>query len=421
MAALGYDNGEIALFSLTKDVFLGELEAHESKIICADILETSSQSLFLLTVSVDKQARVHDLLLKEPRANLPEHLSKIVSAKFFNFPKKSSFVSAIRGIIKLTSGNPNQDRVMRSLDSSVLTLSSEGIVRCFDFHVPVLTSLFPTNKQNLQFLEIISIELTGTGSVCPVALISSGDEDLLLSEIQVASSSFGKISIFKRASFTKVIDLVLVGATHVLLLLENGQVEIVQVLNRATVVKKHKRKKQRKVQNLPELDDFLKQPSHYLLQVKTIKLDFRVKSLSVGPQRRRTETGSSGRDVYFFSSDNFYLRGQLTLSEGAPDIADVNKVCQFGHESAVRFVCLSSDDSMIFSGSKDACYLWESDNCSILKTIHLRNTSCAFFLPKNKFLMVGDLSGQIWLVDVATGTTLATTALIGNIVCNCRS
>lgn len=286
-------------------------------------------------------------------------------------------------------------------------------MRCFDFRVPVLASVLPTKKQNLQFLEIMGIEIGQNGSISPVALVSSGDEDLILSEIQLASSSFGQVDVFKRASFNKVIDLTLVGSTHVLLLLENSQVEILRVLDRTTVVKKHKRKKQRKVQNLPELDEFIRQPSRYLFTSKTVKLDFRVKSLGLGSRRRRAKTGALLRDVYLFSADNFYLRGQLTMSAESDGITDVRKVCQFGHEGAVRFVCLSSDDSMIFSGSKDACFLWESDDCSIIKTIHLRNTSCAFFLPKNKFLLVGDLSGQMWLIDVATGMTLSTLALIG--------
>lgn len=97
MVVLGYDNGEVSLYSLTKDSFLGRLEAHKSRVICADILESSSRSLFLLTVSANKEARVHDLLLKETRTSLPEHLSKIVSAKFLNFPKKNSFITASKG------------------------------------------------------------------------------------------------------------------------------------------------------------------------------------------------------------------------------------------------------------------------------------------------------------------------------------
>ena len=94
---MGYENGELSLYSLKRQKFLGELEAHETRVISADILETSSQSLFLTTVSQDKEVKVHDLLLRDSLKSLPEHLSSVVSAKFLNFSGKQDFVSAFKG------------------------------------------------------------------------------------------------------------------------------------------------------------------------------------------------------------------------------------------------------------------------------------------------------------------------------------
>jgi WD40 repeat protein len=94
---LGYENGEISVYSLEKEDFIGELEAHQSGIIMMDVVSTSSQSLFLSSVSEDKEVKVHDLLLKETLSSMPEHLSKVVSAKFLNFFNKKDLLSGIKG------------------------------------------------------------------------------------------------------------------------------------------------------------------------------------------------------------------------------------------------------------------------------------------------------------------------------------
>ena len=94
---LGYENGEISIYNLDKQDFIGHLEAHKSGIVMMDILNTSSESLFLSSVSEDKEIKVHDLLLKETLNTMPEHLSKVVSAKFFNFSNQKEYLSKLKG------------------------------------------------------------------------------------------------------------------------------------------------------------------------------------------------------------------------------------------------------------------------------------------------------------------------------------
>ena len=300
---------------------------------------------------------------------------------------------------------------MKSIDSSLITISNEGIIRCFNYMLPVLTHIFPTNKQNLQYLEILGMSMTPDNSLCPVLLFSSGDEDILLCNISFAPLNFEPINVFKRNSYARVIDMKLVKNKYLLLLLDTCQVEIIQIMNYSQVLKKFKRKKQRNVKNLPDLDTFMKQPHNYLLTKKTIKLDFSVKSLNVDLQNSKSNKMSY--PIYFFSTKNYYLKGVLDLPENNEDISKIKKISNFGHENALRYVCLSSDDSMIFSGSKEACYLWESDNCSILKKFHIENSTCGFFLPKDKYLVVGDNMGRVWLIDIATGSTLSILDLLG--------
>lgn len=395
---LGYENGEISIYSLKRKAFVGKLEAHASEIITADLLETDSGSLFLVTVSKDKAVRVHDLLLKETLTNLPEHLSKVVAARFLNFAGRQKVLSQAK---------ENKRLATRVMDSSLLTLSNEGILTCFDFNVPVMTQLLTTKKQNLQFLEIILLN-SSADKVTPVALVSSGDEDLLLSALDVAPFKFNEPSIFKRSSFTRVIDLIVVNNSHVLLLLESMQVEIIQILDHSQVLKKYKRKKQRKVKNLPEMPEFLQQANQYFVFKKAVKLDTPVQSLKVDMSRSKKDV----HEIYFFSSKNYYLKGKLRLKENEESIEEVRKLSNFGHEHAIHLVVISPDDSMIFTASKEGCFLWESVDCTLLKKLHLELVSCAFFI-KNKYLVAGDKQGQVWLIDVALGETINITTLIG--------
>jgi hypothetical protein len=302
---------------------------------------------------------------------------------------------------------------MKNLDSTLITISNEGIVRCFNFLLPVLSHIFPTNKQNLQYLEILGIQMSEKESLTPVLLLSSGDEDLLLCNLILSPLNFDPICIFKRNSYARVIDMVLIHNKYLLLLLDSSQVEIIQILDHAQVVKKFKRKKQRNVKNLPELPEYLRQAKNYFLTKKTIKFDSSVKSLKVDLKKTKSK---KSHNIYLFSKKNYYLKADLIISENEEGIKNVKKISNFGHENALRYITLSSDDSLIFSGSKEACYLWESDDCTMLKKLHIENTNCAFFLPKNKHLVIGDNSGKMWLIEVSTGSTLCLLDLLGKLL-----
>ena len=316
-------------------------------------------------------------------------------------------------LFELIVGTPKEEEILRNLNSTLITLSSQGIVRSFNFSVPVLKNIFPTNKQNLQFLKIFSLQINKEGPRSPVALISSGDEDIILSEINLSPFSFGELSIFKRNSFAKILSLEIVENKNIICLLETGQVEVLEIMEHSSVLKKYKRKKQRNVKNLPEPEVYVKQPGNYLISKERVKLDYSVNSLKVDSQRIILKSKKQMHNIYFFSTKNFYLKANLSLSDSSNVISKINKTT-FGHEGAIKFSTLSSDDAMLFSGSKDACFLWETDDCTLLKKFHLQNASCAFFLPKNKYLVIGDLSGKVSLVDVSTGDFLHSVTLIGN-------
>lgn len=94
---LGYQNGQCSLYSLTKDKFVMSLDAHSNSISSVDVLESSMGQLNLVSVSIDKEVKIHDLMLKGTHSELKNHLSGVVDARFLNFQGRDHLIQSYKG------------------------------------------------------------------------------------------------------------------------------------------------------------------------------------------------------------------------------------------------------------------------------------------------------------------------------------
>ncbi|XP_051130435.1 uncharacterized protein LOC127250965 [Andrographis paniculata] len=75
-----------------------------------------------------------------------------------------------------------------------------------------------------------------------------------------------------------------------------------------------------------------------------------------------------------------------------------------GHRSDVRSVTLSSDNTLLLSTSHSSTKIWNPSTGSCLRTIDSGYGLCGFFVPGNKYAIVGTKSGTLEIVDVRSGT-----------------
>ncbi|PIN21482.1 WD40-repeat-containing subunit of the 18S rRNA processing complex [Handroanthus impetiginosus] len=75
-----------------------------------------------------------------------------------------------------------------------------------------------------------------------------------------------------------------------------------------------------------------------------------------------------------------------------------------GHRSDVRSVALSSDNTLLMSTSHSTIKIWNPSTGACLRTVDSGYGLCGFFVPGNKYAIVGTKSGTLEIIDVRSGT-----------------
>ncbi|KAK2195257.1 bifunctional WD40 repeat/WD40-YVTN repeat-like-containing domain superfamily/WD40-repeat-containing domain superfamily [Babesia duncani] len=100
----------------------------------------------------------------------------------------------------------------------------------------------------------------------------------------------------------------------------------------------------------------------------------------------------------------------LTVSKG--DLEDKNleellssveciySLDMIGHQTPINSLHVSHDDSMVLSVSNETLKLWNSQTHHCVKTIHVDNVTCCFFLAGNRHLMIGTKVGVLKIVHL---------------------
>ena len=77
-----------------------------------------------------------------------------------------------------------------------------------------------------------------------------------------------------------------------------------------------------------------------------------------------------------------------------------------GHRSDIRTVALSSDDSLLLSGSNNEVKIWNPRSGACLRTIEAGYGLCALFAPGNRHAVVGTKEGTLDVLDVGASSRL---------------
>ena len=77
-----------------------------------------------------------------------------------------------------------------------------------------------------------------------------------------------------------------------------------------------------------------------------------------------------------------------------------------GHRSDIRTVALSSDDSLLLSGSNNEVKIWNPRSGACLRTIESGYGLCALFAPGNRHAVVGTKEGRLDVLDVGASSRL---------------
>jgi len=171
----------------------------------------------------------------------------------------------------------------------------------------------------------------------------------------------------------------------------------------AEVEKKAKRRKRRLRENNKEeeaeefetsayVGNFLNRINHHTTQ----HFSHKVRSLAF------PKTHKKGTNIKFCVNLH---NNALEVYEFAPETTGqplkvAQKFEKLGHRTAVRAMAISSDDSMILTGSGECIKVWTSYDFQCIRTFESGWITSALFLPGDKYFVVGDKEGNLSVYDI---------------------
>ena len=91
---------------------------------------------------------------------------------------------------------------------------------------------------------------------------------------------------------------------------------------------------------------------------------------------------------------------------GAEDVVLAGELESMGHRSDVRSLALSTDDTMIASGSSHSVKVWNTNTRVCIRTCECEYALCMAFVPGDKHLLVGTKSGEVLLYELSSAALL---------------
>lgn len=145
------------------------------------------------------------------------------------------------------------------------------------------------------------------------------------------------------------------------------------------------------------------------------KLNEKVKALCV--QKTSAKAGVDMYKLTVISSNNivaYILQPEVT--EGKPELKEIQSLGSLSHRTDVRAIAISPDDSLIMSASGESVKVWRSETRSCIATIRSGYATCCAFATAqhisgnydSRFVLVGTKDGCLQVFDLSTAKLVET-------------
>ncbi|KAL3161937.1 hypothetical protein ABBQ38_009019 [Trebouxia sp. C0009 RCD-2024] len=135
-----------------------------------------------------------------------------------------------------------------------------------------------------------------------------------------------------------------------------------------------------------------------LAPLQTIRCKHKIRSFALAP----TPTAKNGIHATIALVNNSLEVWNLNDA----DVSILHALEAPGHRSDIRTVALSSDDSLLLSGSNNEVKIWNPRSGACLRTIEAGYGLCAIFAPGNRHAVVGTKEGTLDVIDVGASSRL---------------
>lgn len=96
----------------------------------------------------------------------------------------------------------------------------------------------------------------------------------------------------------------------------------------------------------------------------------------------------------------------LNLLEKKSEPTSVGHLSMLGHQSDVRTLSFSSDNTALLSGSAESVKIWNRSSLQCIRTMSCDYALCSVFAPGDRHVIIGTKSGKLQIFDIGSGSLL---------------
>lgn len=127
-------------------------------------------------------------------------------------------------------------------------------------------------------------------------------------------------------------------------------------------------------------------------RLPVITAEGQIKSIDIAPGKNQTVS-------VCLSLSNNMIESYSLSSVNYKESAQMYKMSHCGHNSDVKTIAFSNDNTVIASGSLNDFKIWNRTTLSCLRTVDVSNVTSVCFVPGDRFVLIGTKEGTFFIVN----------------------
>lgn len=374
--AVGYSDGSIKVWNLKICASEVSLSGHKSAVSC---LSFDGNGTKLVSGSADTEIIVWDIVSECGLYRLKGHKGMITSCLFMK------------------------------TKNILVTSSKDMLVKFWDLDTQHCFLTVVGHRSEIWQIGLINNETR--------LITGSGDSELRIYKITDEKQDDGSLlnvelfGVILRQSKGRVVSLVSDSEGRYLACHgTDSNVDIYHVLNEEEVKQKiHKKRKKEtaRLKKLPESKqlteikpDVVQEVGDEIVHLQGFRLKEKIRSCDINLN------GKGELKVLLMYTNNSCGCYRIYLEESPLQCNLWSMLQHMGHRTDVRATGISSDASLILSGSGETVKIWNRNTLKCIRTMESDYCICCLFVPGDRHVIIGTKSGKLQLFDINAGNLL---------------
>ncbi|KAJ3390991.1 hypothetical protein HDU84_006663 [Entophlyctis sp. JEL0112] len=376
--ASGSKDTDLVVWDTIGEVGLFRLRGHKDQITGIKFITSDSPSCnHLVSASKDSMLKFWDLGTRHCVETVIAHRGEVWALETFD------------------STRNDRDESVAASALTVITGGSEGEVRVWNLDLKTLSE---------------KLEPAETGAVTSSYNDEAVDRDAKENDAaaKTLKKSLTYLGLLERQSKERVLTIKAHDSTRYLVVQGSDRIaEIYKIRTQAELRKREARLRSRKKDKPVSEATSVLAITDKLPRISAIRCGGKIRSIDVAPSGAKglQKDSATFQIICGLTSNQIEVHTAGIDSKEEPTRQDLILESS-GHRNDIRSLCLSSDDTLLLSGSHSSVKLWNVSSRKCLSTMESGYALCSTFVPGNNHVIVGTKTGELQIFNLASFTMI---------------